>query len=283
MYEEVIISSIAVISLIIATITDLKSREVPDYLSYFLIISGFTFRIFYSVLNNDWYYFLYGLLGFGICFLIGLTLYFAKQWGGGDSKLLMGLGVIFATKPFFVSSSNIFLLNLLLNIFIAGAAYGLGYGIYLALKHKTNFIKEFKRLIKEDRIRFARIFSFIISVILLGLILISNEIATRIILTGFIIFIIFYVHLWIFVRSVENACMFKVVPVSKLIEGDWVADNVIVNKKIIYNKNKLFVEKKDILMFIKNKVKKVRIKEGIPFVPSFLIGTLATLIGFSLF
>ena len=85
-------------------------------------------------------------------------------------------------------------------------------------------------------------------------------------------------YLYIFVKSVENACMFKIVPVSKLIEGDWVADDIIVNKKIIYNKTKLFVEKKDILMFIKYNVKKVKIKEGIPFVPSFLIGTLVTLI-----
>src|SRR3989344_2792882 len=278
MFEEVIISAIAIISLIIATITDLKSREVPDYLSYFLIISGFTFRFFYSVLNNNWYYFLYGIIGFSICFCIGLLLYLTKQWGGGDSKLLMGLGIIFATKPFFVSDQNLFLLNLILNIFVAGALYGLFYAIYLAYKHKNNFIKEFKRLINEDKIRFARIFSFIISIILFGLILISNDIATKIILSGFIIFILFYVHLWIFVRSVENACMFKIVPVSKLIEGDWVADDIIVNKKIIYNKTKLFVEKKDILMFIKYNVKKVKIKEGIPFVPSFLIGTLFSLI-----
>ncbi len=290
MLEEIVISSVAIIGLIIATITDIKYREVPDYLSYFLITTGFVFRFFYSVLNNNWYYFLYGLIGFGICFLIGLLLYLTKQWGGGDTKLLMGLGVIFATKPFFIKQDGtyflntfinqdlIFLFNLLIFIFLTGAAYGLIYGVYLAFKNKNNFVKEFKRILNEDNIKFVRVFSLIISGILVFLIFLSSDLATRIILTGFVFFLIFYVHLWIFVRSVENACMFKVIPINELTEGDWIADNVVIKNKIIFHKNKLSVDKKDILKFIKEGVRKVKIKEGIPFVPSFLIGTLLSFI-----
>ena len=278
MYEEIFLVSVGVIGLIIATITDIKSREVPDFLNYFLIITGLGFRFFYAIFLKDWVYFLYGLIGLGVAFLIGLTLYITKQWGGGDTKLLMALGVIFATRPFFIKENGIFLLSLFFNIFIAGAVYGICYGVYLAVKNRKEFTKEFKNILKSNKIRFIRKLSFIISIISLILFFLSNDLATRIILGFFIIFLVFYIYLWVFVKSVENACMFQLLPVVKLTEGDWVVDDVIVNKKIIYKKDKLAVEKKDILKFIKEGVRKVRIKTGIPFVPSFLIGTILTLI-----
>ncbi|MEK6879704.1 MAG: A24 family peptidase, partial [Nanoarchaeota archaeon] len=196
MYEEIIVISTALIGLIIATFTDLKFREVPDYLSYILIASGFGFRFFYSALSNNWYYFLYGFLGFMAAFLVGLILYLTKQWGGGDTKLLMGLGVIFATRPYFVNDDSLFLLNLFLNIFLAGALYGIGYGIYLALKHKNSFTKEFKRILKEDKIKFIRNLILVISFILFVLIFLANDYATKLILAAYIIFLVFYVHLW---------------------------------------------------------------------------------------
>ncbi len=282
MYSEILIISIAFIGLIIATLTDIKSREVPDYLNYFLIVSGFGYRLFYSILYNNFYYFLYGLLGFGITFLVGVVLYLTKQWGGGDTKLLMALGVIFATKPFFIKD-NLFLLNLILNIFLSGAIYSLFYGIYLAIKNRENFLLEFKNLINTDKIKFIRIFLLISSVISGLLALLSKDFATIIILLGLIVFLLFYVHLWIFVKSVENACMFKIVPSHKLTEGDWIVDDILYKKKLIYKKEKLSVDKKDILRIINSGIKNVKIKEGIPFVPSFLIGTIITILFGSLF
>ena len=80
MLGEIVIVSTAVLALIIATITDFKTREVPYFLSYFLIASGFIFRFFYSFLNNNWYYFLYGIIGFLVAFVLGYGLYYTKQW-----------------------------------------------------------------------------------------------------------------------------------------------------------------------------------------------------------
>ena len=50
MFGDILLISLGLFGLLIATITDLKSREVPDYLNYFLISAGFGFRFFYSVL-----------------------------------------------------------------------------------------------------------------------------------------------------------------------------------------------------------------------------------------
>lgn len=283
MYEEILLVTIAIAGLIIATITDLRTREVPDYLNYFLIASGFVFRFFYSILNNDWPYLLYGVLGFSVAFVLGCALYFTKQWGGGDAKLLMGLGVIFATKPFFIKNDNIFLLNLFLNIFIVGAIFGLIYGIYLAFINKDNFTKEFKTLLLNENIKFIKRLSILVSAIAFIFILVAKDPVTKVFLIGFIIFLFVYIYLWIFVKAVENVCMFKIVPVSKLVEGDWVTEDVLIDKKIVYKQNKLTVDKKDILRFMKLGIKKVKVKDGIPFVPSFLIGTLLTLVLGSLF
>jgi hypothetical protein len=77
---------------------------------------------------------------------------------------------------------------------------------------------------------------------------------------------------------VENACMFQVIPISKLTDGDWVVEDIKIKGKTLYKKERMTVNKKDVLTFMKEGVKRVRIKTGIPFVPSFLIGTLVSLI-----
>ena len=128
-----------------------------------------------------------------------------------------------------------------------------------------------------EKIRFIKKLSLAIAAIAFILVLIAEDYATKLILLGFVIFLVCYIYLWVFVKSVENACMFQLIPVNKLAEGDWVVEDVIKNKKVIYKQNKLAVDKRDILMFMKEGIKKVKIKGGIPFVPSFLIGTLFTL------
>jgi|SRR3989338_1852160 len=278
MFGDILLISLGLFGLLIATITDLKSREVPDYLNYFLISAGFGFRFFYSVLFENWFYFLYGVLGFLAAFCLGLLLYFTRQWGGGDTKLLMSIGVIFGSKPFFIEDEGVFFLNLILGIFVTGAVYGFIYGVYLAIKNYKKFKDEFKEILKGEKIKVIRNISFIIAIVSFTLGFLTEDIATKIILIGFSLFLIFYIYFWIFVKAVENVCMYKVVNIEELTDGDWVVDDIYANKKLIYSKDKLGVEKKDILKFMKEGVKKVKIKYGVPFVPSFLIGTILTLI-----
>jgi hypothetical protein len=190
----------------------------------------------------------------------------------------MALGVIFGTKPFFARDEGIFFLNLVLSIFMVGAVYGLSYGIYLALKNRKKFKEEFKNVLNGEKIKIIKNISFIVGFICIILAFLSNDTATKIILISFAGFLIFYVYFWIFVKAVENVCMFSIITIDKLTDGDWVVDDVYVNKKLIYSKDKLAVDKNDILRFMKEGVKRVKIKSGIPFVPSFLIGTILTLI-----
>jgi len=64
--------------------------------------------------------------------------------------------------------------------------------------------------------------------------------------------------------------MFQIIPVSQLKEGDWLFENLKKGKFFMKAKWE-GLSSKDIQL-IKKKFKKVKIKQGIPFVPAFLIG-----------
>ena len=85
----------------------------------------------------------------------------------------------------------------------------------------------------------------------------------RFILSVFALFLIDYSYLVVFVKAVEDSCMYKWIPVNKLTEGDWVAKPVYVNKKIVCVPKDLGLELKQIKALKKAKVKKVYVKEGI--------------------
>ncbi|MBI2656261.1 hypothetical protein HYX03_00805, partial [Candidatus Woesearchaeota archaeon] len=97
---------------------------------------------------------------------------------------------------------------------------------------------------------------------------------------AFLILTTFY--LWIFVKAIEKSAMNKLVEPSKLTEGDWIVNDVFVGKKYICGPKDLGIEKRQIKKLIgfyrQGKIKKILIKEGIPFVPSFLIAFIVTLI-----
>lgn len=279
MIIDIILLTIGLIGLIIASFSDIKTKEVPDWLNYSLIISGITLRLFYSLLNKQWYFFNYGLIGFGSMSLLGGLMYYTKQWGGGDTKLLMAMGTIFATPPKFLNlklDSVPFLAILFINIMIAGAIYGIIYSIILAIKHKKEFMKEFKKQIKTKRkkIRLGLIFA----IFLLILAFFIDYFPIKILLYILTLFTATYPYLWLFVKSVENTCMYKYISPLKLTEGDWIAEPIMINKKEIWGPKNLGIEKEQINKVIKAKIKKVKIKEGIAFVPSFLIGTLTSLL-----
>ncbi len=89
-------------------------------------------------------------------------------------------------------------------------------------------------------------------------------------------------YLIILVRTVEKVSMIKMIEPEKLTEGDWIAKEIKIQGKYITGPKDLGIEKKQInkliALYKKKKVSKVLIKEGIPFVPSFFIAYIVTLI-----
>lgn len=267
---------IGFVALVFASVVDIKIREVPNWLSYSLIVIGLGVRLIYSLMISDFSYIIYGLVGFGVFFALANLMYYTKQWGGGDSKLLMGLGAMFGNfweiSLLGFSYELPFLVSLLVNIFVAGTVYGLIYSIFLALKHKKEFLKEFK-LRKFNELK---IVSLIIFLLLIISLLVIDERFLGLVLV-FLLLILFACLVLSFMKIVEDISLYKTIDVNKLVEGDWLAKDVVVGKRTICHMRNIGVTRGDISLLKRNKIKRVFVKEGIPFVPSFLIGFLFTI------
>jgi len=277
---DIILIMVGLLALLIASISDIKTREVPDWVSYSLIFSGFTLRLMHSLLSSEWTYMWHGLLGFTLMLVLGNLMFHAKQWGGGDTKLIMGIGVVFATRPSFLPVSDIpFLITTIVNILVIGALYGIVYGITLAVKNKKQFLPEAHQLNKDRKIITLKVCALLFALISL-LMTMKTElgIQVKIMIAILAVLLLIYPYLTILIKAVEKTCLMKHLPVTKLTPGDWVEQDIYKKNKLIYKKKPLGIEKEDIAKLIKAKVGRVLVKEGIPFIPPFFLGALISVI-----
>lgn len=85
---------IALIFFVIASYTDIKTREVPPFITTTLILIGLGFYLAISIINNDYSFVLSSLLSAVLCFVFSFILYKLGVWAGGDVKLFTGLGAM---------------------------------------------------------------------------------------------------------------------------------------------------------------------------------------------
>lgn len=277
--------TIAFIVLLIGSYTDLKTREVPDWVNFGLIAIGFGTNILFSIVYWKANFIVNSIVGFSIFFAIAWLMFHTGQWGGGDSKMLMGLGSLIGIDVF--SKTFPFLASFLINILIVGALYGIAWSLSLVLRNRKAFSRSFARILKGKKVALARkmVFIFFIAMVLLAFIPKDNLARMMMLYAAVISALTFY--LWLSVRAVEDSCMLRYVSPEKLTEGDWIAKDIRIGGKYIAGPKDLGIEKKQIKKLIelykRRKVKKVLIKEGIPFVPSFLIAFIVTIVFGNLF
>lgn len=253
------------LGLLVAAYRDIQIREVPDTVSYGIIVLGLLGGLLSAIVYRDPNLFINHLSGFGIGFGIGLFMYYTKQWGGGDAKLLMGVGSILG----FSMENTTFIVFIILLI-LSGALYGILYTLGLAFVHRKVFTKhltKFMRTKKVVKMRFTAIFSSVILFIGLFFIEWPGHFAVL-----FLIIAIYSVtYMWICTKVIETHILTKQYPVSKLVEGDWLIDDVKKGKKTIVKSLNTGLTVQQIKTLKKSKIKTVIVREGIPFVPSFLI------------
>lgn len=278
-----LILSILLVYLTIASCCDLKYLEVPDWLSFSLILLGISFGFGLSIMEDNWFYLLESLAGFGFAYLLAAFFYYTGQWGGGDAKVLMGLGAFMGLSldssiPFISLLKNSLMgFNFLSFIFfcmVGGALFGMGIMIYYAIKHRKEFMKEYSKRRKQTTPIFRIVLISTLS--LFGIAFFLDDFLIRVLclMLGLIVF--FGYFLFVFVRAVEKSAMIKELPISKISPGDWLMENVVVDGKTICLKKKTGIDEKDIKKLKKlareNKIKRVKVRYGYPFVPGFLIG-----------
>lgn len=268
--------AVALIGIAISSWNDIRIREVPDWISYSMMVFGVGFAIILTIIFDDYTYCLSSVVGLGIGIGIGYLMYYTGQWGGGDAKLLMGIGALIGINPLQLSISNPpFFVDFFLDLLIAGAAYGLLFVIGLGILRRKTFYPAFKAKLPQQRI--IRYTAMIIGTlgIILFLILPSE---TKYLAFIFCAALFFLLYIWIIAKVVEETCMTKEVLIEELTEGDWILKDVIVGGKRITGPKDLGISKEQIATLLslkkKKKIAKVWIKVGVPFVPSFLAGFL---------
>ncbi|MFH2028118.1 MAG: A24 family peptidase [Nanoarchaeota archaeon] len=274
---EITILIVTLIGLIIGSYTDFKTREVPDWVNFGLIALGFTISLLLSIISTDWNYMINSVAGFLLCFIIGAVMFYTGQWGGGDSKMIMALGALIGINIFNIDYRNFSLISFLVNILMVGAVYGIAWSIALTIKNRKRFMKEAKKVFYKNKVLNICISS--ITALVLFVAIITSDFLVKInLLMIFIILLLYF--LWHIIKIIENVCMLKYVSPDKLTEGDWIAEDVKINGKIITGPKDLGISKKQINQLLKfyrqKKIKRILIKEGIPFVPSFLIAFIMT-------
>lgn len=270
-----IVLGVCLAGLVIGTITDLKTREVPDWLSYGLIFSGFGIAFIYAYGLMDYTILLRSIIGFVVMWLLALIMYYTGQWGGGDSKIIMGIGALIGLNYMDWLTQIPFLLSFIFYSVVFGALYGMVWSGVLAFRNKKGFKSAFLKINSRKRTILIKklIFAVIVIMIVLSFFFPVNIRILSLLFAG-LLGVTFY--LFLFIKAIESSCMIKKVSPEKLTEGDWIAEDVKHNGKVICGPKDLGVTKKQIakLIELKDEIDKVVIKEGVPFVPSFLVAFL---------
>ena len=336
---EILLISIALIWLIAATVTDIKTTEIPNWLNYslmifavvsyslisyskyqmgaliFLILALLALlislsKIYYdsndektsgkirgliailitstlficiSIISNlitPLFYSIIALLAFTA---IGYLMYYSRQWGGGDARLLAAIGASFPVYPSILKEifspkfqAPYFPVTILINIVIFGAVYGLIFLIITIIKNKKAFLDEFKKAnSKHKKIRNMSLTASLI-LIVLGIFM-PGIFQIRVVTISLGITIIIFFYLFIMIKASEKSSMFIKIPVEKLREGDWITKEIRMNNKLIYAPKAAGVSKEEIVK-IKKHLKEIEIKSGIAFMPAFLIAIIISLI-----
>ena len=272
--------SLAFIALLIGSITDLKTREVPDWVNYGLILSGLAINLLFTAIYSNPTFIINSIIGLAIFFGIAYIMFYAGQWGGGDSKMLMGIGAVIGIDIGFLG--NQFLSSFLINALFAGAIYGLFWSLLMVFINRKKFLLELGKKLSEKNTARAKKFILIIMIFMAILFFLIKPGYIKIIILSVMLLTLATFYLWIFVKAIEKSSMHRLVEPSKLTEGDWIVKDVNVNGQYICGPKDLGISKSQIRKLVefykKRKVKKILIKEGIPFVPSFFVAFAVTLV-----
>lgn len=264
--EIIFLSVLALVWIVFATIQDLRKREVANWLNFSLIVFALGIRFFYSLFNEDFNFLYQGLIGFGIFFILANLFYYGRIFAGGDAKLMIALGAVLPFNYSFIDNLEIFVVFIFVFFFV-GAFYGLFVSSFLALSNIKKFKKEFTNQFKKNK-------KLLIMVLIFSLILLGISFFEELfLLLGIFIFIMPYFYLYS--KAIDKVCMIKNVDVSKLSEGDWLYHDVRAGRDLI--KASWDGLSQEQIEKIKRKYKKIKIRQGIPFVPVFLISFLILL------
>ncbi|MBD3209557.1 prepilin peptidase [Candidatus Woesearchaeota archaeon] len=218
--------------LLIGTHTDLRRREVPDWLNFGFIVAGLGLGLLATILSWSLQPLLSSVLGLLAGVLIGHLMFYAGQWGGGDAKMIMGIGALLGLDVFHCCSASQLplLVIFFVNTVLVGAVYGLLWAVFLGFRHRRKVKRAFVERLRSPPVRKARMAVIIACLCLIVLVIAVPHYLFRLVFACFALIVFFMFYTWVFIHVIEHACMVKPVPVRDLVEGDWIFEEVWVKR-----------------------------------------------------
>jgi len=260
-----------ILFLAIASYHDLKTGEIPDKVSIGLFAAVLILTIFRAAAESP-EFLINALLTGALYFVIGYISFYLGQLGGGDVKLLAGIGVAVSNIPV-----EGFIPNYAAYFIDAGVVvmpYAAIYGLILGFQNKSVFT-EFGREIKKIKI----ILLIILSMLPLFFLFLAPE-NIEFILIVLVALLPVFVILTAFLKVVEKIAMQKTIDISELKEEDTLAEDIFAGGKKIAGKNDITGVTKEQVEKIKKFAEegkisnKITIKWGMKFVPVLFLGFL---------
>ncbi len=250
-----------------------------------LVAAGFLSKSFNTFGSID--YLSTGFIAFGIIFIISVLAFYGKVFGGADAKILMALAFIFATTPSFLNftyflpvdllglslSNSSFLVDFIINSLLISVVYGLVFSGIIALRNRKKFSLKFKEVNSKLKI-------FKVVLLIIGIIFLVLGVFQRILIIPAVLIIIlpwFYA----FIKGVEQGVLVSYKSGKDLQEGDWLVEKTTVEKRVL-KPSAEGLSKEDILL-IKRSGKQVLIRDGVAYIPVFLLSVVVSLLLGNLF
>ncbi len=166
-------------------------------------------------------------------FAFGQVLYHLHIWGGADSRILGAMGFALPYLPGgfepLVQAPWAFQATLVLNLFLLGAVYVMGFAFYRGLTEE-GVMERFFREVRQDWRRIVLILAgYLIVMIALMVTMGSGPVRTVFpILTSYAALLVGMLVLYRYLRIVEAEAMTRRVDVDELEEGDVIEESVEV-------------------------------------------------------
>ncbi len=287
---------------------DFKTREVENYITVGLIALAILMQGGNAYLTGSWQPFLYSLLVGGGFFIFGWIMFQTGQWGGADSKILIGLGILFAN--FSPVAPWPYIITFFLNVFLVGFFYSIAYAVFLTAK-QPEIIGEFKKLARADIRELHLLVGMGAFAIILSVAFVysrSTSLGINPSLSAFsplITLLVLIPTFWLlikFMKTLEEKSLRLTLKANRLREFDLLVEDILkVGRKIMRVPEKLAKEKRksasevivdcsdpnglslEQIKIIKSLVRQKKlenrfvVKWGLPFVPVFFLAILATI------
>jgi Flp pilus assembly protein protease CpaA len=273
-----IVIAVALFFLTLASIYDLKNGEIPDKATIGFILSVMVLAIAMFLYQGDVNLLINPItIGIGY-FTIAYILYYLGQWGGGDVKILLGLGGALGLLNSLGYQWNAPMLPYYIVYFIDMGVIVLPYAlIYMLILSalKPVVFKKFRENILKTKTIMLLIIAAAFPLIIYFITKFNFFILFTIILPVFVL-------ASIFLKTSEESLLTKTILVSELREADALAEDLVYDGRKIALRREIEGVSKQQLDLIKklaleNKIhSKIKIRWGVKFAPILMLSFLLT-------